>query len=139
MRPYTHKVLYYETDQMSIAHHSNYIRWMEEAKMDFLDQIGFNYAVLEKKGVISPVVSVECHYILSTYFDETVTILVTMREYKGVRLKLHYEMLRPDGKVAAVADSENCFTDRQGRPLAIKRIDPAFHEKLCELAAEAKA
>ena len=107
--------------------------------MDFLDQIGLNYNAMEEKGIISPVVSVECHYILSTYFDETVTILVTMREYKGVRLKLHYEMLRPDGKVAAVADSENCFTDRQGRPLAIKRIDPAFHEKLCELAAEAKA
>ena len=33
MEPYLHKVQYYETDKMGIAHHSNYIRWMEEARL----------------------------------------------------------------------------------------------------------
>lgn len=35
MEPYLHKVQYYETDKMGIVHHSNYIRWMEEARVDF--------------------------------------------------------------------------------------------------------
>lgn len=35
MEPYLHKVQYYETDKMGIAHHSNYIRWMEEARWIF--------------------------------------------------------------------------------------------------------
>jgi acyl-CoA thioester hydrolase len=31
MEAYVHKVQYYETDQMGVVHHSNYIRWFEEA------------------------------------------------------------------------------------------------------------
>ena len=47
LKPYIHVAQYYETDQMKIIHHSNYIRWFEEARVDFLDQIGANYAKLE--------------------------------------------------------------------------------------------
>ena len=52
--PYVHKVAYYETDRMGIVHHSNYIRIMEEARLDFLSQIGFGYDEMEKQGIISP-------------------------------------------------------------------------------------
>ena len=50
MNLYHHKVQYYETDKMGIVHHSNYIRWMEEARIDFLGQIGWNYKKLEDMG-----------------------------------------------------------------------------------------
>ena len=40
---YVHQAQYYETDQMGIIHHSNYIRWMEEARTDVLEQIGLPY------------------------------------------------------------------------------------------------
>ena len=43
MVPYDHKVQYYETDGMGIVHHSNYIRWFEEARVDLLEQLGFGY------------------------------------------------------------------------------------------------
>ena len=56
MNTYRHTVQYYETDKMGITHHSNYIRWMEEARVDFMSQIGWDYAKLEKQGVICPVV-----------------------------------------------------------------------------------
>jgi len=56
MNTYRHTVQYYETDKMGITHHSNYIRWMEEARVDFMSQIGWDYAKLEKEGVICPVV-----------------------------------------------------------------------------------
>ena len=63
---YRHIVQYYETDKMGITHHSNYIRWMEEARIDFLSKIGWNYAKLEEEGIISPVVAVDCIYLHST-------------------------------------------------------------------------
>ena len=44
---YTHKVQYYETDQMGIVHHSNYIRWFEEARSDVLEKAGMGYDVME--------------------------------------------------------------------------------------------
>ena len=52
---YVHTVQYYETDKMGITHHSNYIRWMEEARVDFLSQIGWEFAKLEAMGIVSPV------------------------------------------------------------------------------------
>ena len=71
---YTHKVQYYETDKMGITHHSNYIRWMEEARIDFLEKSGFSYDKLEKDGIISPVVSVECSYKKTTTFSDEISI-----------------------------------------------------------------
>lgn len=34
---YIHQVKYYECDRMGITHHSNYVRIMEEARIDFLE------------------------------------------------------------------------------------------------------
>ena len=54
MQNYVHVVNYYETDKMGITHHSNYIRWMEEARVEFLDSIGDGFDKLEAHGVFSP-------------------------------------------------------------------------------------
>ena len=51
MNAYRHTVQYYETDRMGIVHHSNYIRWMEEARTDFMDQLGFPYARAVEAGI----------------------------------------------------------------------------------------
>ena len=62
MEKYKHTVHYYETDRMGFTHHSNYIRWMEEARIDFFDQLGWSYQKFEDEGVISPVTAIECKY-----------------------------------------------------------------------------
>ncbi|MBP1554347.1 MAG: acyl-CoA thioesterase, partial [Oscillospiraceae bacterium] len=74
MELYTHKVHYYETDKMGITHHSNYIRWMEEARIDFLGKIGCGYDKIEAMGIISPVTAVDCRYKSTTTFGDVVTI-----------------------------------------------------------------
>lgn len=94
---YTHKVHYYETDKMGITQHSNYIRWMEEARIDFLKQIGWGYEQIESMGIISPVTSVECKYKSTTTFADDVYIDVWIEEFKGVKLKIRYNMQKSDG------------------------------------------
>ena len=69
-----HKAQYYETDQMGIVHHSNYIRWFEEARTEFLNAIGFGYKKLEEQGIISPVLSVTCTFKQMTYYEDEVYI-----------------------------------------------------------------
>ena len=51
IKPYSRKANYYETDQMGIIHHSNYIRWFEEARVDFLEQIDFGYNKTVECGI----------------------------------------------------------------------------------------
>ena len=42
-----HKIQYYETDQMQIAHHSNYIRWFEEARTAAMEEAGLGYEIID--------------------------------------------------------------------------------------------
>ena len=74
IKPYEHKAHYYETDKMGIVHHSNHIRWMEEARMDLLEQLGYSFQQLEEAEVISPVVAMECKYTSMVHFHDTVVI-----------------------------------------------------------------
>ena len=92
MTPYIHKVQYYETDKMGITHHSNYIRWMEEARVAYLEQIGWSYDKLEQAGIISPVLSVDCKYKESTTFPDEIEINVVLQSFGPVRMTLSYEM-----------------------------------------------
>ena len=89
---YTHKVQYYETDKMGITHHSNYIRWMEEARIDYLETHGWSYARLEENGVLSPVVSVSCKYKKPTSFADKIEIDVTVKDFSDAFLTVGYKM-----------------------------------------------
>lgn len=138
MRPYEHKVQYYETDKMGIVHHSNYIRWMEEARVDFLEQIGWGMDKLEALGMVSPVTAVECKYKVSTRFAERIKIEVEMEEFRGVKLKLKYAMYREDGTLACEGRSEHGFLDGSGRIISVKKKFPACYAALLEHAEAVK-
>ncbi len=132
MKSYIHKVQYYETDKMGITHHSNYIKWMEEARIDFLEQIGFGYDRVEALGIISPVVSVECKYKAVTKFPEEVFIDVFVESFNGIRLTLGYDMKNAEGKTVCVAKSEHCFMNEEGKIINIAKIQPQFYKAVSE-------
>ena len=85
IRPYEHHAKYYETDQMGIIHHSNYVKWMEEARLDLMDQIGLNYKQMEQMEIISPVLSIEVNYHSMVRFDDTVVIQTKLIKYNGIK------------------------------------------------------
>lgn len=131
MKTYEHKVQYYETDKMGIVHHSNYIRWMEEARIDFLGQIGWAFDKIEESGIVSPVVKVDCKYLKTTTFADLIEISVKVEEFKGLKLKLKYEMKR-DGELVCKGSSEHCFMDTEGKIINVKRGCPDFYKALTE-------
>ena len=133
MTPYVHQVQYYETDRMGITHHSNYIRWMEEARVDFLRQIGWGYDRLEEMGIVSPVTAVSCKYVSSTTFADEVRITLSVESFNGVTLRLSYDMAKPDGTPVLHGCTEHCFLNREGRFLRLKREFPDFHQALISL------
>ena len=133
MRPYSHKVQYYETDKMGVTHHANYIRWMEEARVDLLERMGWGYDRMEAMGISSPVTGVECVYKAPTTFGDTVEIYAGIREYRGVHLVMGYEMRRlRDGAVVLEGTSRHCFLDREGRFLRLGRDFPELDRALRE-------
>ena len=136
MLPYIRKVQYYETDRMGVTHHSNYVRWMEEARIDFLDRIGFPYAKMEAEGVLSPVVEISCRYRKPCTFGDEISISVAVESFSGVKLALLYEMRSSNGEVVCTARSEHAFLNREGRIVRMKREMPDFCTAIENAAAE---
>ncbi len=133
MKVYQHKVQYYETDKMGITHHSNYIRWMEEARTVFLAEYGWSYDKIEAAGIFSPVIAVDCRYKLSTTFADLIDITVSVIEFKGVKLKLKYEMKNADGKLVCEAYSEHCFLNKDGKLIRLQKEHPDLYQILMDL------
>ncbi len=125
MEAYIHKVHYYETDKMGIVHHSNYIRWMEEARVACLEEVGAGFAGMEARGVLSPVIAVDCRYLRPCRFDDRIRITVRITEFRGVRLRVSYEMFNEtSGELAATGSSDHCFTDSEGRLILLRKHCP---------------
>ena len=126
MKPYQRKVQYYETDMMGVAHHANYIHWMEEARIDFMDQLGFPYAEMEKKGVLSPVKAVSCEYKHPCTFGDEISVTVSVGSFNGVIMTIDYDMRDASGCTVCTAHSEHVFLDRDGHFVRMKREMPEF-------------
>ena len=135
MKEYIHKVNYYETDKMGVSHHSNYIRWMEEARIDFLDQIGYGYDKLEKDGINSPVIGIECVYKIPTTFADEISIMARIKEFKGVKLIIEYIMKNvKTNEIVFTGISKHCFTNQEGKPIILKKEFPELDMKFKELS-----
>lgn len=129
MMKYEHKTQYYETDQMGIIHHSNYIRWFEEARIDFMEQCGFTYEQMEKDGLISPVLSVSCEYKSMTYFGDIVEIETDILKYNGIKLELSYTIRdKKTGEIRCTGKSSHCFLDRNKNVVSLKRGWDKYHQ-----------
>ncbi len=124
-KPYLHEVKYYETDKMGITHHSNYIRFMEEARIDWMDQLGYGFDRMEAEGIVSPVVGVNCNYKKSTTYKDLIEITVSVKEMGEVKLIIAYDM-RVDGKTVCTGETVHCFFDG-GRPAVIAERFPALY------------
>ena len=130
MNAFSRTVQYYETDMMGVVHHANYIHWMEEARIDFLDRLGFPYAAMEAAGVISPVKAVSCEYKNSCTFGDRITVAISVESFNGVVLALRYRMRKEQGDLVCEARSEHVFLNREGRFVRLKRELPGFCEAI---------
>lgn len=133
MEAYEHHAQYYETDQMGIIHHSNYIRWMESARIWCMEQMGIDYGKMEQQGVISPVLEVSCKYRSMVHFGESVVIITKIEKYNGVRLELSYRIIdKISGEVRTTGYSKHCFLDREGKPVSLRKSYPEFDKAFVE-------
>ena len=131
MEPYRHKVKYYECDPMGVVHHSNYVRFMEEARVEMMDRLGFGYERMEAEGVISPVLSLTCKFLRPAHFQEVVEISVRLSSSTAMKVSFSYEM-RVEGNVVMTAESTHCFLEN-GRPVSLEKRFPEFFAVLSEL------
>lgn len=130
MKPYRHIVNYYECDRMGITHHSNYVRFMEEARIDWMDQLGYGFERMEAEGVVSPVMAVALQYKNTTTFKDAIDITLKVEEMSALKMSFAYTMKVGD-KVVCTATSTHCFIENN-RPVVIEKRFPELYKKIRE-------
>lgn len=126
---YEHRVSYYETDQMGIVHHSNYIRWFEDARVDFLEQVGFSYKKMEDMGIMIVVLGASCEYKSPARFGDRVVVIPRISEYNGFKMTVSYQVInKADGTLLATGETRHCFTDINLRLVRTKRDFPEIYK-----------
>lgn len=124
------KINYYETDRMGIVHHSNYIRYMEEARCAWLENIGIPFTLLEENGITIPVLGVNVTYKHHVTFGETIIIKIFIKDYNSVRMTVGYEITnKENGQVVLNGETKHCFTNKELRPISLKKYNPDFNNK----------
>lgn len=130
---YEHEAQYYETDQMGIIHHSNYLRWFESARIQYLKEIGIDYGKCEEMGFVSPVMEVNCTYKSMVRFGDTVQVFTRFQGYTGIKFFVDYEVRdKATGELRTIGRSKHCFTDKAGKPIALQKTYPAIHEQFLQ-------
>lgn len=130
---YERKINYYETDKMGVVHHSNYIRFLEEARCSWMESMGLPFEVLEENNITIPVLGVNISYKHHVTFGDTIIIKPFTKEYTGVRMTVGYEVIEKEsGKIVIEAETKHCFTNKELRPVNLKKVNKEFHKKFEE-------
>jgi acyl-CoA thioester hydrolase len=123
------EVRYAETDQMGVVYHTNYLVWMEIGRTALIQELGFNYAELEKAGYIAPVLDIQASYKKPVRYGEKAIVKTWVEDYDGIRTVYGYEILSEDGEVAVTGMTKHvCVKKDSFRPVPFKRVSPEWHE-----------
>lgn len=119
---YRREINYYETDKMGIVHHSNYIRFLEEARSRWLEALDISMAKLENMGYTIPTIEVDCKYKNHVTSGDVIIIKPHVTEFNGVRMTVTYDVTEEKtGKIVIDSWTKHCFTDRTLRPINLKK------------------
>lgn len=127
-KPYYRKPFYYETDKMGIVHHSNYLRWMEEARIDFLEQAGFPYDKMEEAGIMIPVMTASCRYKRAIKYGDEMMIKMCIEEFNGFKFVVSYQIINVNtGEVHTTGETSHFFVDMDFKPIRTKSSFPEIY------------
>ena len=117
------RVRFVETDLMGVVHHSNYFRWFEMARVEYLRLANVLLPELISAGIVFPIMDVQCKYRQSAYFDDQIRIEVELVEFSRVKLCFAYKVWRDsDGTLLAEGKTRNAFTDIKGRIIRLPQL-----------------
>ncbi len=116
------KVRYVETDQMGIAHHSNYYAWFEIGRCNYMATCGITYKSIEEQGILLPLIESSCRYIHRAEFEDVLIIKTMLKELNGVKAIFNYEVIREvDQKLIAKGSTSHAFINRDFKLVNIKK------------------
>ncbi|MCL2728238.1 MAG: acyl-CoA thioesterase [Bacteroidales bacterium] len=107
------EVRYYETDQMGVVHHSNYIRYFETARTLSMKKAGIPYDEMESQGIVMPIISVSCTYKRPALFGDTLRVTVILEKLPTVKIEFKYEVHNAQDVLLATGSTVLAFAHKE--------------------------
>lgn len=116
------KVRYQETDQMGVAHHSVYPVWFEEARTNFIKEMGVSYSEIEKMGIMLPLSKLNCKYIKPALYEDILTIQTKIKCITNVKIQFEYKVFKY-GNIINEGETEHPFVDKNFKLINLKKVN----------------
>ena len=125
------RVHFYNTDEMGVVHHANYVRWFETGRVEYLRSIGITLTEMIEDGFLFPITEVRAKYLHSAKFDDELELETTALELTKIKMEFSYKISRVgDGQILAKGFTQNVFTDASTGK--ITRLPRKYFERLEE-------
>lgn len=82
-------VPFFDVDSMNIVWHGHYCKYLELARCNLLDKLGYNYTDMKDSGFMFPIVDMQIQYLQPLVFEQQVIVTASLVEWE-YRLKIHY-------------------------------------------------
>jgi len=113
------RVRYSETDKMGVVYHGNYAQYLEIGRTDALRQIGLTYKSFEDNGIMMPVLSLNCKYLKSAFYDDELTIVTMLKVMPKVRIHFYFEIYNQQNELITKAEVELVNVDMKTNKLTM--------------------
>ena len=127
------RVPYADTDSMGIVHHTNYIKYFEVGRTEYLRTVGYPYARFEEEGIWLPVASVYCEYKAPAKYDDLLTVHTRVGEFKSATILMAYEIYKKDTEELIVkGETKHPITDDTLKPIRLRNVNPKIYNIIKE-------
>ena len=108
-------------------HHSNYVRWFEETRVDYLEKIGFPYETVMERGVHIIITGFSCECKGMIKFGDEVTILASVKSFGHASMTIGYEIIK-DGALCVSGETSHCgYSQSRGKIVSLRKELPEMY------------
>ena len=132
----TKTVLPQHADHAGVMWHGSYFQFLEEGRIDALNQVGMKYSNLSEKGYEIPVISAQIKYKISFTHGEKVLLISQFNLVNKIRLNCKTLFLKINGNIAAEALIKLVFVRKEKKKIKLVRALPEEIEKIFLLLQE---
>lgn len=115
------KVYFADTDAAGVVHHSQYLRWLEAARIDYFDHIGFPYENLQAQKVGFVPCKIQANYHHPLRFADRFQVYVQLSQLKRASLTLHQPLYKEKKLIYEASITFACMNEADWRIIAIPK------------------
>ena len=130
-----HHVNFYDTDAMAVVHHSNYIRWFETGRVEYLRKYGITLGDMMEDGYVCPITVFRSKYVSPGRFDDGICIETRPKALTKAKMAFQYRVFnKATGELMVTGFTQNVFTHRDSGK--ITRLPEKYYAKLQRAMAD---